>query len=236
LHNEFPDHFYEPGNLFGSYLGGKAPPSTWDLKHELELEGLGIPVKPPNRLYPGRGKASRQARKEPVTTPEPQPRAHIEALRAFVYLHMDSDETLGAFRTVAAWKGYRVRAELKQDPRALFHGFALRFLSDHECEQVLAALKSTRRDRDKPRRPTIRPSTKRRAKPSGAEINRPRLARSGEDRSRPRPQPAQDLVCALCGAKVGDEDRERCSESYAIFQGQVYCDAHRVAVERVLAR
>jgi hypothetical protein len=221
-YGDFPDYYYKSGNLFGSYLLGKAAPMSRDTRRELEaLEG-GYPVIRP---------APRLARPQEKATPH-------AALMNYVRASVTPD---GARRIVAALaqhRGLTVPELSTADAYDLLDKFAIENLTPRDQLRVRIRLEKAR---------DVAAEERRRRQRSAKRPQKSKAESQSKSRKRPPSAPTtsarnvaelakQPTTCALCGATLTRLERTRCAREPRVFLSQAYCAEHADRVRALFAK
>jgi hypothetical protein len=221
-YGDFPDYYYTSGNLFGTYLLGKAAPMSRDTRRELETLGGGYPVVRPT---------PRPTRQDKLT-----PHA---ALMNYVRASVTPEGAKRIIAALAQHRGVAVPELSAAEPYELLDRFAIEHLSARDQVRIRVRLEKAARELATEERKRRRRSAKRpkKAKASGQAANsrngRPGPP-AGQTRARPD-RPQSPTVCALCGATLTRAEQTRCAHEPKVFLSQAYCTEHADRVRALFA-
>jgi len=211
VYGDFPDYYYESGNLFGSYLGGKGPRMSRDTKREIAQTGGGMVIYHPTREV-GVGDAR-------VVRPSPE-----KELIAFVQNLVSEEGATDFLLTVAASRGEALKPVELQNPKETLIRF-VRSLRAETQRELLARLEAGARA-------ALNAELKRR---NGGRRKRKAHQRGARSRSRKGEQTrsATESVCALCGDRLSAAQVRVCLAD-PLFLGHVYCADHTAKLRTTL--
>jgi hypothetical protein len=211
-YGEFPDYYYERGNLFGSYLLGHTAGMSHDTRRELEALDGGFPViRPTPHRQPS-------ALRPPLTS--------HDRLMDFIRTTIPPDGVRHILRALAAARGVDLSTLSGGDPYARLDDFAIRHLTDEQLRKVRANLERVVRW-SRPRRLSRSAAERLSAPPRKAKKQR---TPAGTKRRRQDDHPDQ-RCCALCHTPVTGDDRAYCAAKPHLFMGRVYCASHIPKIE-----
>jgi hypothetical protein len=136
LHNKYPEYFYKPGNLFGTYLGTEKPHVRPDPARSDRAEAPPVarteprtPTSPPAPIDAAKALESR--------SDEPQGR-----LWAFVKANLSPAQAAAWATAVGTYKEVRAPENHEMNPWIFCRALIGHELTGPECEAFLAALQA----------------------------------------------------------------------------------------------
>jgi hypothetical protein len=211
-YGDFPDYYYDSGNLFGSYLLGKTPALARDTRRELEALDGGFAVSLP--------------RPRPVSRPK---RSAHDELMTYARRCLSAEGALRVVAALAASRGVPMPEAKGQDPFDLLDDFAFRHLSPDDQLRIRLRLEQSVREiaaADR-KRLAAEGSRKKRSRP-------PRRNRTDRPTMRAREDATPANICAICGTHVTEAEQLRCRADSRIFVSQAYCTEHADKVKALL--
>jgi hypothetical protein len=204
-YGDFPDYYYGSGNLFGSYLLGKAPAMSRDTRRELEVLEGGFAVSLP--------------RPKPVSGPK---RTAHDELMSYARTCLSPQGAMRVVAALAASRGVPIPERNRRTPFDLLDDFAFRHLSpedqlririrlEQSVREIAAADRRQRAAEQSRKERSRKPGSSRRTSPAAPAIR--------------KHAPHAD-ACALCGASLTEAEQLRCRADSEAFVSQVYCTEH----------
>jgi hypothetical protein len=206
-YGDFPEYYYDDGNLFGDYLLGRKPRvSTADQK-EFELLGGGGPVIRPRKEPCNRNGTARAS----------SPRSELLAYIKDTIRPKDAREV---FLSLARVKGLTVPSRSAGDPYDDLDEFVLAVLTPDEQCVVLVRLKQAHKETRERRR--LQAQRNRRASAKSSRRKNPKGRRTPQRSSLQWGRHGRGK-CAACGAALSEADQVESLASKALLSGLAYC-------------
>jgi hypothetical protein len=211
-YGNFPDYYYERGNLFGSYLLGDAPPLSADTRKELEVVGGGSSLINPTR--PGS---------------RPSDRTPHAALMEYVRANVDRTDASYLLAALVEARGAPLARSNGSDPYGQLDEFFNSYLTSGQQREVLKRLRAAVAEGNRRMRRRLAGArrsrkAKSRKRPRRSNVKEVWVGRNG---------PGQ---CGICGGNISDEARAACAAERELFQGHAYCMEHIEKPRRTLTR